>query len=78
MMDRTDFGGFFCGLAQKELSQIMKTCLSAQLSCFYIHCFQIKRQANDTIGVDDDIEAYDYNNRNDVENYCPMAQVSDF
>ncbi|GFR74528.1 condensin complex subunit 2, partial [Elysia marginata] len=37
----------------------------------------IKRSAGDSIGVDDDIENYDYNNKNDVENYCPVARDTD-
>ncbi|KAK3797698.1 hypothetical protein RRG08_054716 [Elysia crispata] len=37
----------------------------------------IKRQASDSIGLEDDIENYDYNNRNDVENYCPIARDAD-
>ncbi|GFO14131.1 condensin complex subunit 2 [Plakobranchus ocellatus] len=37
----------------------------------------IKRQANDVVGVDDNIENYNYDNRNDVENYCPIARDVD-
>lgn len=37
----------------------------------------IKKTAGDSIGVDDNIENYDYDNRNDVENYCPIARDND-
>ena len=37
---------------------------------------QIKRLDTDTIGVDDGIGNYDYDNANDRENFCPDLGVS--
>lgn len=36
----------------------------------------MKRQLGQSISVDDGIENYDYNNKNDVENFCPAVRVS--
>ncbi|XP_005091084.1 condensin complex subunit 2 [Aplysia californica] len=34
----------------------------------------IKWQSGDSIGVDEGIDNYDYNNKNDVENFCPLVR----
>ncbi|CAG5135638.1 unnamed protein product [Candidula unifasciata] len=34
----------------------------------------IKHHTGESIGVDDGIENYDYNNKNDVENFCPLVR----
>ncbi|XP_076436005.1 LOW QUALITY PROTEIN: condensin complex subunit 2-like [Babylonia areolata] len=38
---------------------------------FHRHNIMIKRQDTGTIGIDDGIGTYDYDNANDRENYCP-------
>ncbi|CAL1535090.1 unnamed protein product [Lymnaea stagnalis] len=37
----------------------------------------VKQQTGSSIGVDDGIDNYDYNNKNDVENFCPVAREDD-
>lgn len=37
---------------------------------------QVKRQQGSSVGVDDEIDNYDYNNENDRENFCADLGVS--
>ncbi|BFY98591.1 hypothetical protein BsWGS_01632 [Bradybaena similaris] len=41
---------------------------------FHKSHLMIKHHVGDSIGVDDGIENYDYNNKNDVENFCPEVR----
>ena len=53
-----------------------RRCIKFLVSCiFCCMTFQVKRQRDSVDDVDDGVETYDYNNANDLENFCPCPEV---
>ncbi|XP_059151350.1 condensin complex subunit 2-like [Physella acuta] len=65
---------------QKRITLPRNQQIDAQDSLFRLFHrphIMIKPQSVDSIGVDDGIDNYDYNNKNDVENFCPVVREDD-
>ena len=48
----------------------------ARRDCTWNLFLQVKRQQESVTDVDDGVETYNYNNANDVENFCPCPEVN--